>query len=444
MVLPLLDSFTKLSMSNGYSSTVIGALACQQNSYLKELNTEIVSCNQVTDFQKFKNLKLNSIVKNYQDSEQDIFEIESKDTILFPEGGGQPSDSGELINLSTNEIIPVFAVYRDGLIARHLTTTKIDPNTDIKIKLNWEKRFDHMQQHTGQHLLSAILDNYDIPTLSWNMGETINYIEINKKLSDEEMTKFSNEFNNLITENSSINLITPHPSDFDKSIDTEKGLLRSVKIDNLNDNNPCCGTHLNSTGQLKGLILLNQISGKNNNSKLNFIIGDRIFKFSENNFKILKNLNGLLSCDSNQLSEKLTLLQKNFKKSSSRESTFIKELAILNSDILKQKIENSNSNSNDEILTLYKSNMNLDFINQIFKNLNPIINEKTVILLVGDVNEIGYIIIFGKKTTELSEEFKKIFENLKGGGKNNKFQAKIPNLSKNELNNAINFINSLN
>ncbi|GME88682.1 unnamed protein product [[Candida] boidinii] len=442
MILPLSDSFTKLSISSGYSSTVIGALACQQNSYLKELNTKTISCNQLKDFNKFKNLKLNSIVKEYQDSEKDIFEIEFKDTILFPEGGGQPSDSGELINLSTNEIIPVFAVYRDGLVARHLTTTKIYPNTDIKIKLNWEKRFDHMQQHTGQHLLSAILDTYDIPTLSWNMGETINYIEINKKLSDDEITKFSNEFNKLITENYSINLITPHPSDFEKSIDTEKGLLRSVKIDHLNDDNPCCGTHLNSTGQLKGLILLNQISGKNNNSKLNFIIGDRIFNYSENNFKILKNLNGLLSCDSNQLSEKLTLLQKNFKKSSSRESTFIKELAILNSDILKKKIENSNSN--DEILTLYKSNMNLDFINQIFKNLNSIINEKTIVLLVGDVNEIGYILIFGKKAIELSEEFKRIFENLKGGGKNNKFQAKIPNLTKIELNTAINFINSLN
>ena len=126
--------------------TVVGALACQRNSFLfKGFKTEVLSCTETTSKDKPK------------------YEVELKDTILFPEGGGQPSDSGyfKIINdeveVAEPVLIPVLSVIRKGLHAIHHINEKIESGTKIEVIVDEEKRMDHMQQHSGQHLLSAIL-----------------------------------------------------------------------------------------------------------------------------------------------------------------------------------------------------------------------------------------------------------------------------------------------
>lgn len=104
-----------------------------------------------------------------------------------------------------------------------------------------------MQQHTGQHLLSAVLDRYNLPTLSWNMGEVINYVELPRKLSEEEINKFNAEVNDEITRNIPIKIEVP--TEEGPGVHEEKGVMRVVHIGEL-DSNPCCGTHLSSTGQI--------------------------------------------------------------------------------------------------------------------------------------------------------------------------------------------------
>ena len=81
-------------------------------------------------------------------------EVVCKDTVLFPEGGGQNSDRGSINSVS------VVSVTRRGTEAVHLVVPAVSwlPGTEVKQSLDWARRWDNMQQHSGQHLVSAVLE----------------------------------------------------------------------------------------------------------------------------------------------------------------------------------------------------------------------------------------------------------------------------------------------
>jgi misacylated tRNA(Ala) deacylase len=83
--------------------------------------------------------------------------------VLFPEGGGQPNDTGYI------DEVKVYNVQRRGLQHIHFTKEPVEVGKKVTLKVDWERRFDHVQQHSGQHLLSAILeqDPYKFETVGW-------------------------------------------------------------------------------------------------------------------------------------------------------------------------------------------------------------------------------------------------------------------------------------
>lgn len=112
--------------------------------------------------------------------------VEFEDTVLFPEGGGQPFDKGTITILnngasSESKTVEVNAILRDKLKAVHIVDEPLEPGTQVKLQVDWDRRLDIMQQHTGQHLLSAVFDTLKLDTLSWSMGDVINYIELPEK-----------------------------------------------------------------------------------------------------------------------------------------------------------------------------------------------------------------------------------------------------------------------
>ncbi|KAH3662570.1 hypothetical protein OGAPHI_005822 [Ogataea philodendri] len=384
------DTFEKSA-----AMSIIGALACQKDSYLRSLATKVVSCNQ----------------------QGNRYQVELEDTVLFPEGGGQPSDTGRI--LVGEQSLDVESVIRSGLKALHIVDKPLELGTTVNLNVNWEKRFDHMQQHTGQHLLSAILDKRDLPTLGWNMGEMINYVELPRKLTDSEKVEVANEVNSKITANLPITVEVPP----DREVDSVKGVMRIIHIGDL-DANACCGTHLKSAGQIKGIVLLNQVSGKGSNSRLNFIAGDRIFRYTESSHEILRSLSSSTSVQAEQLVDKVNALVVSSKKLQSRESALLKELATRTAEELKQTL------SEGKTVVFHRPDVGLDFLNQMFKELKD--SPGTVVLLSGEGKDGGAAIVFGENTTEVSAKLKELLTGLKGGGKG-KFQGKVASYGKGEL-----------
>lgn len=430
-------------MTSDNKPTVVGALACQRDSFLfKGFETEVVSCNENKSKDKPK------------------YEIELKDTILFPEGGGQPSDSGFLKIVKTDgedELIPVPFILRKGLHAMHHVDVEIQPGTKVEVIVDELKRVDYMQQHSGQHLLSAILETSDFnaKTVGWSMGgiptskkpilepsDYFNYIEIDRKLSVEDITRASKIVNDIISMKPLPISVVERTPDMQDGVDSskvpedydlEKGILRTIHIGEI-DSNPCCGTHLNSTSQIESILILpNQTSVRGTNSRLYFMCGNRVRDYAQQTNEIISTVKSLLSCNESSIDEKITKLKEQVHQSGKREQFWIKELASYET----AKIMNS-LNKNGKAYLLKDEFGSLEFLLQVFKELSPqlkIFDKPYQIVLCGREgvqtgNPVGSLIILsesGETIANISKKLSALLANMKGGGGKNggKWQGKI-------------------
>lgn len=442
-------------MSTAMTSARVGALACQRNSFLfDKFKTLVVSCEPT---------------KNKKDKIED-YEIELQDTILFPEGGGQPSDSGSLKIMEGNgdsssvEKISVSHVSRTGLHAKHHVNEYIEPGTTVEVVVDRERRMDYMQQHTGQHLLSAILErNYKVDTVSWSMGGIItkkkltlepsdyfNYIELNRKLTVDEITQISDEINQLIinfpqeitveesTGEEKVDEVDTSkiPDDYDLS----KGILRTIHIGDI-DSNPCCGTHLKSTSQIGSILILsNQSAVRGSNSRLYFMCGKRVSDYAKSTNKILLDSKGLLSCSETQIPEKITRQAKQIQQSNKREQYWIKKLARTVSKELKNSLEAS---GRKRAYFMEEEFGTLELLLQIHKEISIFLKnglEGYEIILCGYERQttIGSLLILsesGEKISTLAINLGSVLKNLKGGDgkKGGKWQGKFTSISNAEF-----------
>ena len=240
-------------------SRVVGDLACQRDSYLRTIDSEVISCVEWSP-PKTNGSKKSSKNGASANEPEKFYLIEFQDSVLFPEGmsskhvtllppltllgGGQPTDHGTLLPLSSPsaEPIKINSIQRQGLQCVYHSPQPLDPGTRVRQDVDFKRRWDHMQQHTGQHLLSAIMDKYEnLESVGWGMGAEgeINYIDLPRKPTDEEMQTIQEECNEAIRNNLKISVETPDdaksdslPEDYDK----EKGIVRIIKIGDIDAN----------------------------------------------------------------------------------------------------------------------------------------------------------------------------------------------------------------
>lgn len=179
------------------------------------------------------------------------------DTLFYPEGGGQPADRGFL-----GEVAVLDVQRREGEI-RHYLAQPVEPGA-TGLRLDWARRFDHMQQHTGQHLLTALADaRFGWPTTAFHLGESRCDVELAvPSLSAAELE--------ALEEAIAAEIRAAHPIQA-RHVDAEayatlpvrsrglpeghEGPIRLVEIQGL-DLNTCGGTHLRSTAELEVVKLL--------------------------------------------------------------------------------------------------------------------------------------------------------------------------------------------
>lgn len=202
---------------------------CDQDSYLKEFTAKLLR--QGCD-------------------EDGTFYAVLDETAFYPTGGGQPCDTGFL------DGVRVTHVEKDGDEIRHYLAQKLDESRSaIHAKIDWERRFDHMQQHAGQHILSAMFDDrLGMRTIAFHMGTDrctidLDTVELSEELAEEAETMA----NSIVLQNLLIQA---------KFVDHEDLLryhlrkapsvtenIRLVIIEGI-DYNPCGGTHPVRTGEV--------------------------------------------------------------------------------------------------------------------------------------------------------------------------------------------------
>jgi Ser-tRNA(Ala) deacylase AlaX len=197
------------------------------------------------------------------------------DTILFPEGGGQPPDHGFLNDAE------VLDVQKKGGEIRHYVAAPVAPGP-VTVRLDWNRRFDHMQQHTGQHLLSAVAqDRFGWPTTAFHLGPEVCDVELEvRALSPADLEALGDAVAAEIRAARAVRSRRVTLEEFRALPVRTRGLpeghagdVRLVEIVGV-DLNTCAGTHLSSTAEIEVVALLSAEPVRGG-TRLSFVAGRR-------------------------------------------------------------------------------------------------------------------------------------------------------------------------
>ncbi|KAJ8364647.1 hypothetical protein SKAU_G00134780 [Synaphobranchus kaupii] len=391
------------------------AFQCQRDCYMQEFITTVVSCSPAE-------LKVENSGKNEKVTG---FNVILKDTILFPEGGGQPDDRG------TIGTVPVLRVTRQGSEAVHFVESALEVGLEARLKVDWERRFDHMQQHTGQHLVTALADTmFGYKTTSWELGRQRSTIELNTAVvKPGEMEALEKAVNQKIRDRVAV---TVQLLSLDDPVvekvrtrglpDDHAGPVRIIDINGV-DANMCCGTHVSNLSHLQVIKILGTEKGKKNKTNLIFLAGNRVLKYAERSYSTERSLTSLLKTGAGDHVEAVDKLQKSVKVLQKNNLNLLRDMAVLIAQNFK------NNPNRGKLFCLHRKDGDNEFMNII---ANEIGTEDTVLFLtVGDEKGMGLFLLTGPVgiVDELGPRVAELLEG-KGAGKNGRFQGKANRMAR--------------
>ena len=179
--------------------------------------------------------------------------VELDQTAFYPEGGGQPCDLGRL---GTVRVLDVRE--KDGEIL-HLCDGTLEVGAQVTGAIDWQRRLDLMQQHTGEHIVSGIINRrYGYHNVGFHMGADVVTIDFDGMIPQEDLAEIEGEANRAVWENLAVNCWYPSPEELPNvTYRTKKALPWPVRIVQVPgyDSCACCGVHVKQTGQV-GLVKL--------------------------------------------------------------------------------------------------------------------------------------------------------------------------------------------
>ncbi|WP_144512527.1 DHHA1 domain-containing protein [Bacillus sp. FJAT-22090] len=246
----------------------------------------------------YENSYAQKFTANIQKLERDFVVL--SETLFYPTGGGQPHDIGTLngVNVTNVEIV-------DGEI-RHYLAKSLPANTEkVEGVVQWARRFDHMQQHAGQHILSAAFESlFGLQTVSFHLGKESATIDLDTTtVSKQQLREAEKLANQIILENRPIET---------KWVTVEElaqyKLRKATKLtENIRlviipdfDYNACGGTHPNETGQVRAIKIL-QTEKQKRFIRVEFVCGERVLTHLHRKQDVLLDLIGTLSSPEEKL-----------------------------------------------------------------------------------------------------------------------------------------------
>jgi len=225
-------------------------------------------------------------------------------TLFYPEGGGQPCDSGTLNGL------PVNYVYEESGIVFHAVQGNIAAGESVHGAVDWERRFDHMQQHSGQHMVSQAFDRlFRARTIGFHLGSHLVTIDIDKDVTDREHLRHVEDVvNRAVYANRPVTVDEYH--DGDKTVPAlrkpppKQDALRIVTIKDF-DRIACCGTHVRYTGEV-GLVKIVKAERYKGGARIHFLCGMRALRFTEEVTDIVQDISNHFNTAYTDLSAKIT------------------------------------------------------------------------------------------------------------------------------------------
>lgn len=193
-------------------------------------------------------------------------------TAFYPEGGGQPADHG---TLGEARVLDVHE--KDGVVT-HLCDRALSAGTEVSGRIDWARRFDHMQQHSGEHIISGLLcSTFHCDNVGFHMGADVVTIDYNAPITWEQALEVERRANAYIWADHPIRIWYPSAEELAAlPYRSKKELTGAVRITEFPgaDRCACCGTHVTSSGQV-GLLKLLSCQKFRDGVRLELLCGQR-------------------------------------------------------------------------------------------------------------------------------------------------------------------------
>ena len=268
-----------------------------ENAYSTEFTAKVVSCEKV-------------------ENKEGLFKIVLDRTLFFPEEGGQTPDKGVIIPFSEDEkasfeehgTIPertgndegfkVLDVQIKNDVICHITDCGIAEGSVVFGRINFEHRFSNMQQHSGEHIFSGIVNSrFGFDNVGFHLSDSIVTMDYSGQLSLQDIADVEKAVNRAIYENREIRAYYPSPeelSDIDYRSKKElTGAVRIVEVDGY-DVCACCAPHVKNTGEIGILKVVNSQNYKGG-TRVSILCGKRALEFLSGEHTMIQELAGELS-----------------------------------------------------------------------------------------------------------------------------------------------------
>jgi alanyl-tRNA synthetase len=210
---------------------------------------------------------------------------------FYPTSGGQPFDLGSIAGVAVVEVVD-----EDDRIAHRLAAPLVAEG-EVAAAVDWARRFDHMQQHSGQHLLSAVFEElFGLRTVSFHLGAESATIDLEGGAVDARtLLEAERRANQLIYENRALDVRFEDAREVEglRKASEREGTLRIVSIAGL-DRSACGGTHVRATGEI-GAILLRKVEKIRQAARVEFVCGARAVKRARADFEALSKVSQVFS-----------------------------------------------------------------------------------------------------------------------------------------------------
>jgi alanyl-tRNA synthetase len=258
------------------------------------------------------------------DRSDDGLRVYLSETAFYPTSGGQPNDLGTLGGVAVVDVID-----EDDRVA-HVLATPLDASLSlVNGTIDWKRRFDHMQQHTGQHLLSAVFEElFGYKTVSVHFGPDSSTLDLDtESLGRAQLLAAEAKANAVVAEGRGVAVTFEEaasaaglrkPSD-------RSGLLRIVAIDGI-DRSACGGTHVRSSAEI-GPVLLRSTERVRKTTRVEFVCGTRAVARARRDFESLSQIAASLSASLDDVASLVGAQSERAKENDNARKRLEKELA---------------------------------------------------------------------------------------------------------------------
>ena len=234
------------------------------------------------------------------ETEGEAFQVLLDQTAFFPEGGGQYADTGVLNGVRVLDVKD-----RKGMIW-HKTEGPLEPGTRVHGIIDWEQRFDRMQQHTGEHIVSGLVhQRFGYDNVGFHLGEDYCTMDFSGPITREELKEIEREANRAVFADLPVTVFYPSKEELEdleyRSKIEIQGQVRLVSIPGY-DLCACCAPHMAHTGEIGLIKLVNMINYKGG-QRVTLLAGMRALKDYEEKGAGTKAISALLCAKEDQVAQ---------------------------------------------------------------------------------------------------------------------------------------------